>query len=181
MNSPRLGEREIVYKNPYQQIHRLTADFGPFCKNYFINELGHRAGMVVVQGDQVLLVRQYRLFIDQISWEIPGGKVDVDKGETPVQAAVRECLEETGVHCLNLHPLLFYHLSLDMLYNPTHLFYCHEIASGPKSVPLDPQEVSGWTWLSLAQCQEMIGTGQIVDSFSIIALLTYQAFITARS
>ncbi len=30
-------------------------------------------------------------------WEFPGGKIDVEAGETPEEAARRECLEETGL------------------------------------------------------------------------------------
>ena len=35
-------------------------------------------------------------------WEFPGGKLD--QGELPVDAAVRECLEETGVRLASLQP-----------------------------------------------------------------------------
>jgi 8-oxo-dGTP diphosphatase len=40
----------------------------------------------------LLLVRR----CDSGTWELPGGRVDV--GETAVEAAVRETVEETGVH-----------------------------------------------------------------------------------
>ena len=43
---------------------------------------------------QVVLLKQYRPGIDRVCLEIPGGMVD--PGEQPVEAAVRELLEETG-------------------------------------------------------------------------------------
>ena len=64
-------------------------------------------GVLVTCGSYVLLVRQYRLLINDVSLEIPGGKVD--KGETPEKSAIRECHEETGVECKNLKYLLNYY------------------------------------------------------------------------
>jgi 8-oxo-dGTP pyrophosphatase MutT (NUDIX family) len=43
---------------------------------------------------EVVLVRQYRHGIDDITLEIPGGLID--PGESPLQAALRETQEETG-------------------------------------------------------------------------------------
>ena len=43
------------------------------------------------RGDEVLLVRH----IDSGAWGVVGGSVDVD--ESPADAAVRECREETGL------------------------------------------------------------------------------------
>ncbi len=40
------------------------------------------------------MVRQYRHGSQQVTLEIPGGVID--PGEAPDEAAVRECLEETG-------------------------------------------------------------------------------------
>ena len=57
-HSPRVGPREKVYENPYQQIYRVEADFGEFVKEYFVTDTGDRAGIVVVRNESVLLVRQ---------------------------------------------------------------------------------------------------------------------------
>ena len=101
---PSVRQRQLIFTTPYQRIYRVTAKFDDFTKEYFVNEHGPRAGVVVVRQDQVLLVQRYRLLIDRVSWEIPGGRVN--DGETPQAAAVRECLEETGVRCFNLQPLV---------------------------------------------------------------------------
>jgi len=177
MASPQIGQREVVYENSYQQVYKVAVNFGSFTKQYFVTDYGQRVGIVVAKAECVLLVRQFRLLIDQVSWEIPGGKVD--DGETPEKAAVRECLEETGIHCLNLKPLLNFHPGLDTLYNPTHLFYARKFVE-MKSNHVHTQEVRQHVWLPLTGCLKMVFEQQIVDSLSIVALLAYRTFVQGR-
>lgn len=169
--SPQLGAKQVIYKDRYQQIYKITADFGSFTKEYFVRDSGKRAGLVVAQGGSVLLVRQYRLLIDGLSWEIPGGKVD--DGETPEVAAVRECLEEAGVRCQNLKPLLSYHPGLDIVHNPTYVFYTEDFVETARE-HLNVSEVIQHLWIPLGHCIEMVFAQQIVDGLSIVALLAYQ-------
>ncbi|MBM4437591.1 MAG: NUDIX hydrolase, partial [Actinobacteria bacterium] len=117
--------------------------------------------MVVVREGTVLLVRQYRLLINRLSWEIPGGRVE--SGETPERAAARECLEEAGVRCRSLRPLLVYHAGLDILHNPTHVFVAEDWEATPEARG-EPAEVQERTWVPLPRCLEMIVAGKIVDS-----------------
>ena len=171
VNSPNVGPRHVIYEDQYQQLYEVTADFGHFSKHYVVRDSGQRAGLVVEHQGSILLVRQYRLIIDGLSWEIPGGRVDA--GETPEEAAVRECLEETGIRCLNLRPLLYFHPGLDTFYNPTSVFQTEDYVetNGNRG---DPREVVECTWVPLKQCMDMVFGGQIVDSLSIIALLARQ-------
>ncbi|MCS6992690.1 MAG: NUDIX hydrolase [Anaerolineales bacterium] len=50
--------------------------------------------LALTPAQEVVLVRLYRRGVDDIIWEIPGGMID--PGETPLEAARRELLEETG-------------------------------------------------------------------------------------
>src|SRR4026207_411763 len=48
----------------------------------------------VPEPGRVILIRQYRYAVNTFLWELPAGSVD--KGESPEQAARRECHEEIG-------------------------------------------------------------------------------------
>ncbi len=167
---PQIGPRKIVYEDDYQQLYKVSADFGEFSKEYVVRDSGKRAGIVAVRDEQILLVRQYRLLINDLSWEIPGGKVEVD--ETPSQAAIRECKEEAGVLCNDLKPLINFHLGLDTLLNPTFIFYSNDVTQITGD-HVNPREVVLQQWISGEKCLDMINEGTIQDSLTIIALLSY--------
>jgi ADP-ribose pyrophosphatase len=50
--------------------------------------------LAYTEDQKIVIVQQYRHGIREVMWEIPGGVID--PGETPIQAATRELLEETG-------------------------------------------------------------------------------------
>lgn len=156
---------EIVYQDRNQTISRVTAHFDGFSKEYFVSDHGQRVAVLVVRGNDALLVRQYRLLINGLSYEIPGGRAD--EGETLEAAAARECLEESGVRCWNLKPLISYQAALDIWKNYTHTFLsedCEEVLASDSDRRV---------WIPLSRCIEMVFTQQIVDSLSIVALLAY--------
>lgn len=162
--------RDVVYRNQYQHIYRVTAEVDGFTKTFFVNDYGRRVGVVIARGDEVLLVRQYRLLVNDLAWEIPGGKVDRD--ETPEDAAIREALEETCLRCRNLKPLLYFHPGLDTCNNPTFMFLAAEFEATSED-NLQRHEVSERVWVPLEECLRMIFARQIVDSLTVAALLAY--------
>lgn len=56
---------------------------------------GDAVAMLPIEGDACVLLRQYRFAIGEWLCEAPAGTMD--EGETPLQTARRELIEETGL------------------------------------------------------------------------------------
>jgi len=164
--------RTLDYRNPFMEIHHTRADFGNFQKEYYVVDLGPRAGVVAIREGRILMTKQYRFLIDGFSWEIPGGRVDA--GETPAAAAARECIEETGVKCVDLHPLVEYYPGLDNFNNRTSLFYSTQVEI-VKHFVADDAEVVEISWMEIGEVLDKIFRGEIMDALTVSGLLAYQA------
>ena len=162
----RVEYRDTIYRDEYQHLYRVVAHFDSFVKEYQVSDHGHRVGLLVLKEGEVLLLRQYRLLINGLSWEIPGGRVD--EGETPEQAAIRECREEAGVECTAVQLLINYQAGLDIVKNPTQIYYSCDFTD------LGDQACLPRAWVPLEQCLKMVFEQQITDTLSIIALLAYK-------
>jgi 8-oxo-dGTP pyrophosphatase MutT (NUDIX family) len=162
----------LDYRNRFMEVVHTRADFGEFHKDYFVIELGPRAGIIALNDGAVLLTRQYRFLIDAYSWEIPGGRVD--PGETPHAAAARECLEETGIECRSLERLVEYYPGLDNFNNRTTVFASREIRTVAQFKAV-PSEVTEIRWFPLEAALKMVFAGEILDALTVTALLAYKA------
>ena len=76
--------------------------------------------LVVVEGDQLVLVRQSRRGVGGSTLELPGGKIE--PGETPERAAARELAEECGLAAASLRRLGGFWLVPAYSTEYTHLF-----------------------------------------------------------
>ena len=161
----KIGEKKLVYEDMSRKIHKISAYFKNFEKEYYVSYYGVRAGLVVIDNDKILLSRQYRLVINNLSYEIPGGKVD--KEESPEQAAIRECYEETGIRVSSAIPLTKFHSGLDIHDSLTCIYYSDKINNTPI------KKSKKYIWIPIKECFQMISNEKIIDNLSIIAILSY--------
>jgi ADP-ribose pyrophosphatase len=164
------GKKEIVFQNKFHKLYHTKVDFDGFSKDYFVNDHGERIAVLVLKEQEVLLVRQYRYLINDLSYELPGG--GVKNGESFKQAIIRECFEETGIEIENLKQLFDYNISLDTLHNYTRIFYTSDFKVIEERIS-NPKEVVEHLWIPLERCLEMITTKEIIDSMTIMGLLYY--------
>jgi len=87
----------IVYKGRVFSVEVERRRF-PNGQEHEVAIVRHPPSVVLVpiaDDGRVVLIRQYRASVGRELWEIPAGSVD--EGETPDQAAARECEEEIGL------------------------------------------------------------------------------------
>ena len=86
---------------------------------------------------------------------------------------MRECREETGLVCRDLEHFLTFHPALDSLSNPSYLFFTDKFIETDE-MERDGREVTLQEWVPFERAVEMIFSGEIVDSISILALMSYR-------
>ncbi|HEY4331223.1 MAG TPA: NUDIX hydrolase, partial [Ilumatobacteraceae bacterium] len=126
------------------------------------------AGTVVdVPGRGVLLLWRHRFATDTWGWEVPAGRVD--EGETPIEAAARETLEETGWRPGPLRTVGRYHPHNGVSDATFNVFVTN--SAEHVGEPTDPFESERIEWVSWPTIRAEIDAGRVLDGLSLTALL----------
>ncbi len=116
---------------------------------------------------QLLLIRQYRYAAGDFIYEIPAGRLD--PGESPLECATRELLEETGCTAERVEPLLPIMTTPGFTDEKIHLFMASGLTVGETRREAD--EFIELVKLPLSEVLQMIERGEIVDGKTLIAIL----------
>ncbi|MFZ0170677.1 MAG: NUDIX hydrolase [Acidimicrobiales bacterium] len=168
----RLGERSRFEGGFFEVV---TATFvGPDGFTFEREVIRHPGAVCVValEGDRrsVLMVRQYRGAVDSPLLELPAGKRDVPD-EDPALCASRELAEEIGREASSMKEVARFYNSPGISDEETICYLAEGLRVVPREAHGVEEEHLVVERISLADVEELMATGDLVDAKSIIGLL----------
>ncbi len=121
----------------------------------------------------ILIERQYRFAAGQFLLELPAGRIE--PGESPLAAAKRELIEETGFRARKWTKLVRYFASPGFLAESMQIYLAEEIREGVA----EPEEDEKITLqhIPLSGILDLIREGKVQDGKTIIGVLFYYHFL----
>jgi len=165
-----VANSEQVFKGKVFSVDRDRVTL-PNGREVTLDIVRHPKSVVLVpvpEPGQVILVRQYRHAVNAKLWELPAGSLD--PGETPEQAAARECHEEVGlvpqtvVRLAALYPTPGY-CDEEMIF-----FRLSSLEQPTTEAAQDEDEDIEVKTFELREAREMIRRGEIVDMKTLVGL-----------
>ncbi len=132
----------------------------------------------VLPGGRFLMVRQYRHGLERITVEFPAGLVEA--GEEPARAAARELEEETGRQAGSLKPIGRVAANPAFMNNWCSTFCAEDLGEAGLARP-DELEHLEIVEVARAELAEKIGTGEFVNSMTVVAWCWYLRYRGAEA
>lgn len=165
-------KKHSIYKGKVLELFcdNVTLPNGASATREYINLPGASAVLAFIDDSNIVLVRQFRYAINQVTYEIPAGKIDY--GETPLDCALRELKEETGYHAKKINKILSFCPSTAFSTEFLHVFTAFDLQKG--IINTDEDEFIETKIFSFQSVLEMVENGQIIDAKTIIAILSFK-------
>ena len=165
-----LLSHERVYDGKVFDVDRDRVRM-PNGREVTVDVVRHPKSVVLIpipEPGHVILIRQFRYAVNASLWELPAGSVD--EGETPEQAARRECHEEIGkmpetvVRLGAMYPTPGYCDEEMVFFRLSNL---EEPASAAE--PDEDEDIEAKTF-ELREARDMVRRGEIVDMKTVAGL-----------
>lgn len=154
-------QSEYIIRRPWLTARRDTVELpdGRVNDEYYILEYPDWVNVIAITKDgQFVMERQYRPGADRVCWEIPCGVIE--KGETPLEGAMRELLEETGYGNGEWSRLMSISANPGAMTNFTHCY----LATGVEKIAephLDANEDLQVTLFSREELEELMANDEM--------------------
>ena len=166
-------ESEYLVRRPWLTARRdrLELPDGRIIPEYYVLEYPDWVNVIAITKDgQFVMERQYRHAARKISLELPCGAME--KGETPLEAAQRELLEETGFGGGQWKKLMELSPNPSAMSNTTHCF----LAIGVEKIAeqhLDETEELSVLFMTKEEVKRMLNENQICQALMVAPLYKY--------
>jgi 8-oxo-dGTP pyrophosphatase MutT (NUDIX family) len=165
---------ESKYLRPRYRFDQVELPNGKTFEAVALEFRSWAAVLALTKNQEVVLIRQYRHGVREAVWEFPGGVVD--DGESPLEGARRELLEETGYTASKL-------IEIGKFYpNPalqTNLMYGYVAYDAEKTSiqKLDEAEDIEVHLVSLDELIAMTKRGEFLNGLQVAALFHALAYM----
>ena len=173
------GEGKVVYNSEWATVSLVDVQLpdGSRVDHHVVSQPKSKGAVAVltyVPDKGVLLMWRHRFIINEWTWEIPGGMVEVDSKETSEQAAAREMLEETGWRPGKLKKMFSYAPMSGLV---DHHFTCYLATEATWQGPAEDQnEAADVVWVQTQDIPQLIEKGDVSDGLTLTALLWAMKF-----
>jgi ADP-ribose pyrophosphatase len=151
-------------------IDRAIDPSGFEIKRAIVQHGGSAVMMPVDDRGRILLVRQYRLPARQYLWELPAGRID--EGETPLKAARRELIEETGYRAKDWKKIAVFYPSPGFLAEKMTIFLATGLTAGD-ATPMEDERIET-RWFTPRELKAWLQSGKIIDAKTMIGFSRYR-------
>lgn len=162
-----LSEREIYENNWIKvtefQVLNPAGNPGIYGVVHFQN---YAIGVVPYEDGYIWMVGQYRYPLKTYSWEIPEGGGSMNN--TPLEGAIRELKEETGMTATHYEELLQMHLSNSVSDEWAIIYLATGLVQG-EAEPEDTEDLRVKK-MKLEEVYELVEKREITDSLTVAAV-----------
>jgi ADP-ribose pyrophosphatase len=163
-------DSERVFKGRVFSIDRDHVKM-PNGRTVTVDVVRHSQSVVLVpvpEPGKVILVRQYRYAVNAFLWELPAGSVD--EGESPEQAARRECHEEIGLLPSTVVRLAAMYPTPGYCDEEMVFFRLSGLETTDEKAAVDEDEDIEAKTFDLRDARDMVRSGQIQDMKTLVGL-----------
>ena len=145
-----------------------------------IREIVRHPGAVcvvpVTENNEVIMVRQFRYAMNEVLLEVPAGKLEPN--EDPLEAALRELEEESGVVAANVEHIGELYTTVAIFDEKIQLYLATGLTY--KNAHPDQGEFLEVEKIPLSTLVDMVMRGEIKDSKTQIAILKADRILSQR-
>lgn len=169
---------DLLHQRPYVRFYRDQVRMGAVNKDYSYIDVDDSVGVVALNDkNEVVLVGQWRYPIQEYRWELPAGMAEA--GESPLENAKRELMEEAGVEASEWIDLGSYQMDGSKMNQKNHLFLARGLTVGANA-PMEDEELRV-LWLPLEEALTLVEAGELRDGLTVIGLLRAQRYLQRQA
>lgn len=163
-----------IYKTSFLEIYedQVILPNDKQASRVYVKHIGAAAVVPITTDQKIILTRQFRYPISEVSLEIPAGKKD-SFDELGIDCVTRELEEETGYSSNHVQHLLDFYTCVGYSDEKIELFIAYDCVLQENPLPADEDEFIEVVLYDIDEVKELLKNGSIQDAKTILALQSY--------